>query len=312
MRVTKGSHVMDIYYDELRTKMLVSNTYGTFYYMVNAQGDVTGLVNSSGVRVVEYHYDAWGNLLSTTGSSGIGAENPLRYRGYVYDIETGLYYLQSRYYDPEMGRFINADDYVSTGQGQISKNTFAYCYNNPVNYIDEQGASPWAIVIGIVACAVIIGIDHWLAANQPEGGFGVKEKRRSYATVRGLYAEGNGFEVDANGVTVCDTEIGLASFSTKNGFIEAEILDILTAHATASFDWSGTPSLDISAAASIYSPCATITIPLGFFNATITAEALIGAVGVGIELDPSSGKFKITPPILGVGGSYEVDFDLVG
>ena len=59
MRVTKGSHVMDIYYDELRTKMLVSNTYGTFYYMVNAQGDVTGLVNSSGVRVVEYHYDAW-------------------------------------------------------------------------------------------------------------------------------------------------------------------------------------------------------------------------------------------------------------
>jgi len=140
MRVTKGSHVMDIYYDELRTKMLVSNTYGTFYYMVNAQGDVTGLVNSSGVRVVEYHYDAWGNLLSTTGASGIGAENPLRYRGYVYDTETGLYYLQSRYYDPEMGRFINADSVVAGENGSVfGYNLFAYCFDNPVNMDDVAG-----------------------------------------------------------------------------------------------------------------------------------------------------------------------------
>ena len=68
--------------------------------------------------MVEYTYDAWGNLLSTTGSLAetLGKLNPLRYRGYVYDHETGLYYLQSRYYDPEIGRFINADALVSTGQ----------------------------------------------------------------------------------------------------------------------------------------------------------------------------------------------------
>lgn len=73
---------------------------------------------------MEYTYDAWGNLLSTTGGMALtlGAYNPLRYRGYVYDTETGFYYLQSRYYDPELGRFLNADVLVSTGQGLLGNN----------------------------------------------------------------------------------------------------------------------------------------------------------------------------------------------
>ena len=74
-------------------------------------------------------------------ASTLGAHNPLRYRGYVYDTETGLYYLQSRYYDPEMGRFINADGYASTGQGILGTNMFAYCGNNPVKNIDQLGTS---------------------------------------------------------------------------------------------------------------------------------------------------------------------------
>jgi len=93
--------------------------------------------------VVRYTYDAWGNLLSTTGSlaSTIGVLNPIRYRGYVYDSETQLYYLQSRYYDPEIGRFINADAFASTGQGFVGYNMFSYCINNPTNYYDPNGAS---------------------------------------------------------------------------------------------------------------------------------------------------------------------------
>ncbi len=67
--------------------------------------------------------------------------NPLRYRGYVYDSETELYYLQSRYYDPELGRFINADVYVSTDQGILGNNMFAYCNNNPISHIDPSGKS---------------------------------------------------------------------------------------------------------------------------------------------------------------------------
>ena len=69
----------------------------------------------------------------------LGRDNPFRYRGYYYDIDTGFYYLQSRYYDPEVGRFLNADGYVSTGQGNLSANMFAYCENNPVNCFDPDG-----------------------------------------------------------------------------------------------------------------------------------------------------------------------------
>ena len=126
-----------------------------YFYVKNAQGDVTGLVNASGTRVVTYIYDAWGNLLSTTGTMAttLGEQTPLRYRGYVYDTETGLYYLQSRYYNPTWGRFINADGYASTGQGIIGNNMFAYCGNNPVIRHDPTGR------FGLTA--TIFGIAIW-------------------------------------------------------------------------------------------------------------------------------------------------------
>ena len=106
------------------------------YFVCIRQG-----LGSNGVKVVGYSYDAWGRLLTTTGtlSSTLGLHNPLRYRGYVYDRETGLYYLQSRYYNPEIGRFINADSLVSTGQGVLGYNMFAYCGNNPINRVDSTG-----------------------------------------------------------------------------------------------------------------------------------------------------------------------------
>ena len=118
------------------------NYNGTYYYyLCNAQGDVVKLIDKTGSTVVEYTYDSWGKLLSTSGSLAetFGAEQPFRYRGYVYDEETGFYYLQSRYYNPEVGRFISADVYLSTGQGVLGHNAYAYCLNNPVNMSDECG-----------------------------------------------------------------------------------------------------------------------------------------------------------------------------
>ena len=115
---------------------------GTKYaYVKNLQGDVIRIINANGVTVVEYNYDAWGNILSTTGSmaSTLGAANPFRYRGYYYDTESGWYYLNSRYYDPLVGRFLNADTYVSTGQGLSGYNMFAYCLNAPVSRVDTAG-----------------------------------------------------------------------------------------------------------------------------------------------------------------------------
>ena len=84
---------------------------------------------------------AWGKLLSVTGTlaATLGADQPFRYRGYVYDTETGWYYLQSRYYDPTICRFISADVLLSTGQGVLGHNSFAYCLNNPVNRMDPAG-----------------------------------------------------------------------------------------------------------------------------------------------------------------------------
>ena len=105
--------------------------------------------------MVEYTYDTWGKLISITGSLAdtIGVKNPLRYRGYYYDTETSLYYLQSRYYDPEICRFINADVYVIAGDDLIQgTNMYAYCYNNPVMYKDYEGYSA-AVAVGTAGVA---------------------------------------------------------------------------------------------------------------------------------------------------------------
>ena len=131
-----------------------------YFYLKNAQGDVTGIVNAAGTQVVAYTYDAWGKLLSTTGTmaGSIGTLNPLRYRGYVYDTETGLYYLNSRYYNPETGRFINADGYVSTGQGIVGNNMFAYCGNNPVKRLDSTGELFFGAIVSGVLGAISGGL----------------------------------------------------------------------------------------------------------------------------------------------------------
>ena len=113
-----------------------------YYFAKNLQGDVLAVYAASdNTCVAAYTYDAWGNVLTTTGSmaSTLGKDNPLRYRGYVYDTETTLYYINSRYYDPSVGRFISADALISTGQGLLGNNMFAYCRNNPVCRIDITG-----------------------------------------------------------------------------------------------------------------------------------------------------------------------------
>ena len=119
------------YYNEAQT------SYNTYHYVLNAQGDVIKLLLGSNTTVAEYSYDAWGNILTATGS--LANVNPLRYRGYYYDTETGFYYLQSRYYDPIVKRFLNADAYASTGDGYLGYNMFAYCGNSPVKSADEHG-----------------------------------------------------------------------------------------------------------------------------------------------------------------------------
>lgn len=103
-------------------------------------------------KVAEYAYDSWGNILSSSGA--MAQTNPFRYRGYYYDSESGFYYLQSRYYDPQIGRFISADSYASTGQDFVGYNMFAYCGNNPVTRADGSGGF-WHLVVGGVIGGVV-------------------------------------------------------------------------------------------------------------------------------------------------------------
>ena len=132
---------LDFLYDDSGVILGVVYNGTTYYYRKNLQGDITGIVNSSGDLVTSYRYDAWGNPVSVTGSmaSTLGEINPIRYRGYYYDTETGFYYLQSRYYDPVVGRFISPDDRLGANQDIFSNNLFSYCSNNYVNYWDPAG-----------------------------------------------------------------------------------------------------------------------------------------------------------------------------
>ena len=123
--------------------------------------------DSEGAIAVSYTYDAWGNILSVSGTSPLTALNPLRYRGYVYDVETGLYYLQSRYYNPTWGRFISADAYISTGQSVLGSNMFAYCLNNPVCYIDPNGEA--ALFFAFVITTIVAGISNAISTATSGG-----------------------------------------------------------------------------------------------------------------------------------------------
>ena len=143
------------------------STTAYYYYIYNGQGDVIGILNSSGSLVAEYAYNAWGqhtairdgngNPVSSSNTTHIANLNPFRYRGYYYDTESYFYYLNFRYYDAKTGRFINADEYITTGQGINSTNMFAYCGNNPISNADESGQLFGAIIgVGLVVTGIIL------------------------------------------------------------------------------------------------------------------------------------------------------------
>ena len=186
-----GNTQLDFFYDDLGNALgFIRNSTDKYYYIRNLQNDVVGILDSGGTQVVEYVYDTWGKLESVTGAMAetIGRENPLRYRGYYYDEETGFYYLQSRYYDPETGRFLNADETVLTGQGITSGNMYAYCGNNPVMNYDPSGN---CFIPTIVKVAVTVLVAAAVAAFQnsikmlAQGftGNGEKQKYNSNSTV---------------------------------------------------------------------------------------------------------------------------------
>jgi len=187
MRMTVGNDILDFSYDTNGAPLTMTYNGTVYYYITNLQGDVVSLEKANGSSGAIYAYDAWGNIISMTGD--LAELNPLRYRGYVYDQETGFYYLNSRYYDPAVGRFINADSYASTGLGFLGYNMYAYCINNPVSQIDPDGE---------IAISTLILIGAGIVGAAFAGYTAYKEYKAGYDTVHII------------GDSICN---GLAGFS---------------------------------------------------------------------------------------------------
>ena len=143
--LTRGGDKMHFYYDAQGRPAMVNFNTGFYSYVHNLQGDIVGIIDSKGELVVEYQYDAWGKPVFvrtlTTAYETLAEMNPFRYRGYVYDEETGLYYLKSRYYFAEQMRFVNNDGIFSLWGGVTKLNGYAYCVNSPLILYDPSGCA---------------------------------------------------------------------------------------------------------------------------------------------------------------------------
>ena len=165
-RVIKQSNGLEFYYD---FEGIAACRYNDqlYLYITDGQGNVIALIDTNGNEVVQYRYDAWGNHAVVDGNGNeitsathIGNLNPFRYRGYYYDTETGLYFLQTRYYDPEVGRFLNRDSVNYADPQTINGlNLYAYCGNDPVMYTDPYGTTEWWewLVGGFVVAGLVVG-----------------------------------------------------------------------------------------------------------------------------------------------------------
>ena len=162
-----NGQALGFYYD---TNLNDSNPGTKYYYVCNAQGDVLQLRSHTNAPVANYYYDSWGKLLGVTDANGnaitasnhVAMLNPIRYRGYFYDTETGFYYLNSRYYDPQIGRWISPEPNVDqggfdSGAGFLGYNVYAYCANNPVMYRDDTGESITLCILIGTGIGLIVG-----------------------------------------------------------------------------------------------------------------------------------------------------------
>ena len=159
-----GNTLVPLYDNEDSVCGIIYNTV-PYYFQKNLQGDIIAITDQNGNTIARYSYDAWGacTIVQDASGCGIATINPFRYRGYYYDAEIGVYYLQSRYYNPGVGRFISVDDVIAIGVLQKkfhNANLFLYCSNNPIMYSDHSGMLPlWAkITIGIVGIAAAIAL----------------------------------------------------------------------------------------------------------------------------------------------------------
>ena len=198
---------------QYRNSSYASGVWDTYYYEKNLQGDVIAVYSAAGTKLVTYDYDAWGDIYYTTyfngGASTAAVYNPLKYRSYYYDDDLDLYYLATRYYDPEVCRFVTADDpaYLGANGDLVSYNLYAYCSNNPVMYIDPTGHSITlaCIIIGAAIGTVSGGCVGAYVSQKQTGnvdGWAVVAGAIGGGVIGGLIGWGVGAAITAVGATI--------------------------------------------------------------------------------------------------------------
>ena len=306
VRTTTGSTgttkttVQFVYDAEGKPFMLRFNGKTDYFYLYNGLGDVVGLIDSSNKVVVRYQYNSWGKVTSSEDTSGVSLAtlNPFRYRKYVYDPETGLYCLGSRYYDPEVGRFVNADDpgtIFAKPQELYNKNLYAYCDNNPVIREDIQGYFPIPCIVGAVVGAVVSGFSYVLSSGGEIDGVELA-KSCLVGAVSGALApldplKGKVQWVVAgaaliNGInTAINTEGGFLTRCVCGGL---EAVGTYVAGATAN-SWTSPENVILATKAAQIIGNAAVGYTLGQ-----TAELAVVGVSAAITSKPSAAKAKTT------------------
>ena len=306
VRTTTGSTgttkttVQFVYDAEGKPFLLRLNGKTDYFYLYNGLGDVVGLIDSSNKVVVRYQYNRCGKVTSSEDTSGVSLAtlNPFRYRKYVYDPETGLYCLGSRYYDPEVGRFVNADDpgtIFAKPQELYNKNLYAYCDNNPVIREDIQGYFPIPCIVGAVVGAVVSGFSYVLSSGGEIDGVELA-KSCLVGAVSGALApldplKGKVQWVVAgaaliNGInTAINTEGGFLTRCVCGGL---EAVGTYVAGATAN-SWTSPENVILATKAAQIIGNAAVGYTLGQ-----TAELAVVGVSAAITSKPSAAKAKTT------------------
>ena len=312
------TYTLSYFYDENGTPAGIIVNGSACYFAKNLQGDVIALVNYQGNVIARYAYNVWGDLVSVTDANGnyissathIANLNPFRYRGYMYDEESGFYYLRSRYYDPYIGRFLNADGLVSTGQGLDGHNMFAYCNNNPVKYIDSSGCFPWLAVIVCVVVLAIIAADHYLEANHPDGvQLKPDPKPDDVFDEKIVYADGGGPKVENDELTFVDLEAGIYNGTSEFEHGELSFTRFGTVDAVAKFDADVILDVDLELNLSAYSMMGSFDFDLLGYNFDFEANYYLGCICWEFKTDFKNGEFGFGPPTTGLGYSFDLDID---
>ncbi len=278
-----------------RSAVVVYN--GTAYaYVKNLQGDIIAILDQNGNAVVQYAYDAWGKPISTTGSmaSTLGEINPFRYRGYVYDQETGLYYLRSRYYSTVFVRFINADVLYTAYRSQ-----YQYCKNNPVKNSDLNGfshsdatAKPW-----------------YAGLQNRDGSYSLYDNDRFrddnafHEQLLVVNFNPADFDMMDGDLTLVDADFDFITGGWETDYVDVSLLDF--GHVEASFGIDiDEGKFSYGAMASVWSP----SISFSLFGCDITLGLEILSVGMRREVDLNTTSASYAQGYGLWGWSIEVDW----